>query len=134
MEPTKNPDQKLALYFGCWNGSGHYVHKTNGETVWDPRRDIPGFPWTMGLVDTGLLKNGNRRDTCDGKVYWTCGGIDFWYAFFWWDRSVDSRGGSNSGLYVRGFEFGDIQAAFDYACSKFPRVISRQKYTLCLQN
>jgi hypothetical protein len=86
-------------------------------------------------MDTGLLKNGKIPDVVSGKVYWTCGGDkSFWYAFYWWDRSVDSRGSSNSGFYVRGFGYPEMQEAFDYACSLFSNVIARQPHPLVLQN
>jgi len=124
---------KLALYFGALGGPGHYLHHPSGKTLW--QRDVPDhFPWSEGLLDTGLLKNGKRRDVYDGKVYWTCGGLAFWYAFYWWDRSCDSRGNSNSGFYVRGFGWPEIQEAFDYACSVWPRVVSRQHHPLILQS
>ncbi len=124
---------KLALYFGCWDQAGHYLHHPNGRTIWDPKVDLPGFPWTMGLMDTTLLKNGKRPDVYDGKVFWTCGGSPFWYAFFWWDNSIDRRSGSNSGFYVRGFGWREPEQAFDYACSMYPKVVSRQTPTLILQ-
>lgn len=125
---------KLALYFGCWQRPGHYLHRRGGRTIWDAKRDLPGFPWSDGLMDSGLLKNGKRRDIYDGKVFWTCGGSAFWYAFFWWDNSVDERGASNSGFYVRGFGWPEAQSAFDYACAEFPEVVSRQMHPLILQN
>lgn len=125
---------KLALYFGCWDRPGHYLHRPNGEALHDAQRALPGFPWTAALMDTGLLDNGGRPDVYDGKVFWTCGGSPFWYAFYWWDRSVDRRGNSNSGFYVRGFGWPEAQAAFDYACTQFPKVVSRQARPLILQN
>lgn len=73
---------KLALYFGCWERPGHYLYRARGAKVWDARNDMPGFPWSEGLLDGGLLKNGKHRDIYDGKVFWTCGGLSFWYAFF----------------------------------------------------
>lgn len=124
---------KLALYFGCWDRVGHYLHRPSGGVIWSPKRDQPDFPWSEGLMDGGLLKNGQHPDVYDGKVFWTVGGLTFWYAFFWWDNSVDKRGASNSGLYVRGFGWPDAEAAFEYACSQFPGVSSRQKKPLILQ-
>lgn len=85
-------------------------------------------------MDGGLLKNGKRRDVYDGKVFWTCGGLEFWYAFFWWDNSVDRRGASNSGFYVRGFGWPEATAAFEYACEQFPQVVGRQRQPLVLQD
>lgn len=127
--------QRRALYFGCWLNAGHYLHAAGGRHIDERKLRAEGFPWNMGHLDTGLLKNGKHPDRCDGKVFWTCGGKpDLWFAFFWWDRSVDSRAGSNSGFYVRGFEFPHAQAAFDYACTAFPSVITRQKFPLILQD
>ena len=125
---------KMALYWGCWARVGHYLHKTNGGTIWNPQGEVSGLPWSEALLDGGLLKNGKHQDIYDGKVFWTCGGSPFWYAFFWWDNSVDRRRASNSGLYVRGFGWPEAQAAFDYACAEFPRVVARQKHILVLQD
>ena len=126
----------LALYFGyaTRGGGGHFLHAPNGSwSSLDPQRDAPGLPWGLGLIDGGLLKNGGHADVYDGRVFWTCGGNPLWIAFFWWDNSGDKRGASNSGFYVQGFEPADRQAAFDYASSIFPQVITRQKHQLALQ-
>jgi hypothetical protein len=121
---------KKALYFGCWTNAGHFLHETGGGHVYNLPED---FPWTEDLMDGGLLKNRKVKDFPTGQVYWTCGGKALWYAFCWWDRSVDSRGACNSGFYVRGFGWPEAQAAFDYACSQFSFVVERQKYPLVLQ-
>lgn len=123
---------KMALHFGCWNQAGHYLHSPRGYSLY---RDRPSdLPWNDGLMDGGLLNNGKIPDVPTGKVYWTCGGLSFWYAFYWWDRSVDKRGASNSGFYVRGFGYPEAQEAFDWACVQFPHVVKRQQYPLVLQN
>lgn len=124
---------KLALYFGCWDRPGHYLHGVDGAHIWEAKRDV-GLPWSLGLMDGGLLKNGKRPDVYDGHVFWTAGGSPFWYAFFWWDRSGDRRSASNSGFYVRGFGWPEPQAAFDYACAEFPKIVARQHHALALQN
>jgi hypothetical protein len=99
----------------------------------DPKDTYPGFPWKIGHLDCGLLKNGKVPDEPDGRVYWTCGGKpDLWFAFFWWDRSGDSRPGSNSGFYVRGFARGEVEEAFTYACGMWKNVVDRQKHRLRL--
>lgn len=124
--------EKLALYFGCRDELGHYL-QTRQKTIWRTE-EVPGLPWTLGAMDGGLLANGKRPDVCDGKVFWTCGGrAELWFAFFWWDRSIDKRGASNSGFYVRGFDFADREAAFAYAGTIFPKVILRQEVPLTLQ-
>lgn len=84
-------------------------------------------------MDGELLRNGRVADVETGHVHFTCGGhLAFWYAFNWWDRSVDKRGASNSGFYVRGFGWQEKEAAFEYAKFKFPGVVERQRYPLIL--
>lgn len=129
---------KLALYFGCLDYIGHYMHgiPCEGRSI-DPPRDLPGFPWGAHLVDSGLLENGKIPDQPDGRVWSTCakdlpsGGS--WHAFYWWDRSIDGRGASNSGFYVLGFELAERDDAFAYACGTWPDVVRRQQFPLVLQ-
>ena len=127
---------KLALYFGCWNEAGHYLHNTRGSHVYESNgTKPPDLPWNEALMDATLLENGKVPEPPTGKVYWTCGGKNaFWYAFYWWDRSVDKRGKCNSGFYVRGFGHREPEAAFEYGCAQFPHVVKRQKHPLVLQN
>lgn len=132
--PYQVSPTKRALYFGYRDGGGHYLQCTTTWRTLDDRDDIPGFPKVWhGLLDTGLLKNGKHPDVYDGKVFWTCGGSPLWLAFFWWDRSGDKRGNSNSGFYVTGFAHTDRQAAFNYAGQIYPHVVARQKYLLVVQ-
>ena len=135
---------KHALYFGYGNG-GHFLRES--PVSWrqwlDPKQADPTLPWTIGLMDTGLLKNRGVPDHPDGRVHWTCGGRTvFWFAFFWWDHSGDARPGSNSGFYVRGFEPAAITRervleaaveAFNYACGQWPAIIARQAFSLVLE-
>lgn len=120
---------KLALYFGCTGPTGHAIH--GGDSSY---RTPAGMPWTIESMDTKLLKNMKVADKPDGRVYWTCGGKDaLWYAFVWWDRSGDSRGNSNSGFYVRGFEHRQAREAFEYACEQWPDIVKRQHHPLVLE-
>lgn len=122
---------KRALYFGFGSG-GHFLRVNDWRTV-DPG-EIPGFPWDVTLLDTGLLKNRKVPDMPDGRVHWTGGGVPLWLAFFWWDRSGDKRGASNSGFYVQGFSPREAQAALDFACEQWPDVAKRQELPLVLCN
>lgn len=122
----------LALYFGYGDG-GHFLRSLNGRSTLD-KEDHPGFPWAVHLLDSTLLQNGKVPDHPDGRVFSTCGGKpDLWIGFFWWDRSGDSRSGSNSGFYVRGFEWKDRASAFRFACAEWPEVVKRQLHPLVLQ-
>lgn len=125
---------KKALYFGAWSPRrlGHFLYEPNGMTA--RREDYPDLYWSDALMDGGLLTNGRVPDKPDGRVFYTVGGAEaLWYAFYWWDRSGDSRGNSNSGFYVRGFGWPAYSFAFDYACTQFPSIVARQPYPLVVQ-
>lgn len=119
----------ISYYFGRRTDSGHYLHINTWKSTLDP--ETVGLPWPNKLMDTGLLKNGKIPDQPDGRVYWTCA-RGLWTAFFWWDRTGDSRPGSNSGFYVQGFEHTERQSALDFAMLQWPDVVSRQAYPLIL--
>lgn len=128
--------ERRAYYFGVRdrNHLGHFLHDEDMRTVYDPRKTGMPSVWTLGLMDGGFLKNGKVPDRDTGEVYWTCGGRDdLWFAFFWWDNGGDHRGASNSGLYVSGFVSGQHREAFEYATSRFPEIIKRQKHPLVLK-
>lgn len=134
--------EKQALYFGFGDG-GHFLRARDGwkDCHRHPGDRAPGFPWqSASWLDSSLLVNRKVPDRPNGRVQVVGGGREhFWFAFAWWDRSGDSRPGSNSGFYVRGFgvpvrETFDIIAtvAFDYACKEWPDVVARQAFPLTL--
>jgi hypothetical protein len=130
LETAPSLQGRAALYFGCWDSPGHFLHSASGAHLWRRPSD---FPWSDALLDGGLLENGGIADEPTGRVYWTCGGVAFWYAFYWWDRSIDRRAACNSGFYVRGFGFPEKSQAFDYACATFAAIVARQRFPLILQ-
>lgn len=133
------PPTQRAFYFGFSSGGHGFCGRARGWNGWV---EIPsGCPWDLGLMDSGLLKNRKVPDAPDGRVYWTCGGSreDLWFAFFWWDRSGDKRGASNSGFYVGGFPMQTRDTvkeaaaeAFAIACEQWPEVVARQLFPLVL--
>jgi hypothetical protein len=126
---------KRALYFGCIGQLGHFLHGSAADPrSLTPELDYPGFPWTIGDLDTGLLKRAGVADKPSGRVNWTCGGSPvLWLAFYWWDRSLDTRGACNSGFYVSGFKIGEAVEAFAFACEEWPAVVARQAHPLVLK-
>ncbi len=121
-------------YFGCWDNTGHHMHDIHGKTVYHQRELPPSFPWDINFCDSGLLTNGKKPDIYNGKVYWVSGGREtFWYAFVWWDNSVDRRPGSNSGIYVPFQSLGKQDDMLLVAKKSFPHVIQRQRQPLILR-
>ena len=129
---------RAAYYFGCWHNLGHNFHDQAGQYITLKQSNKPiGMPdywWENIDSKKSLLRNGRIPDQSTGKVYWTCGGItEYWYAFYWWDNSVDDRPGSHSGFYVKGYPNQHAQEAFEYAKRMFPRIVERQLFPLVLQ-
>lgn len=133
---------KQALYFGYGSG-GHFLRGKDGWTESGLLGDYaPGFPWeSAAWLDGSILNNRKVPDQPDGRVHVVGGGREhFWFAFVWWDRSGDTRPGSNSGFYVRGFGvpvretyFTVAKIAFDYACGVWPQVVERQRFPLVIE-
>lgn len=123
-----------AFYFGCYGNTGHHLRGFGSRrTLCDPIRQICGFPLVLPELDGALLKARGVPDEYDGRVYWQTSENGKWLAFVWWDRSGDSRPGSNSGFYVIGFTALELQAAFDFACAQWAEVVARQTVPLVLE-
>jgi hypothetical protein len=119
------------LYFGK-------LEHSSGHRLWvgdsGPRNPTP---WREEFMDSGILTNAKIKDEVTGNVYWTSAGpisMPQWFAFVWWDRSGDKRPGSNSGLYIRGATLGNATQAFEYACQRWKRVVTRQQFPLILMD
>jgi len=124
-----------AYYFGCILSPGHFLWDKELRKV--RYTDLLSIPWKENEMDTALLKGLSVKDVCDGKVFSVAHGsildAPFWFAFVWWDRSVDHRGNSNSGFYVYGFMHNEKKKAFNFARKQFPSVVDRQLIPLELQ-
>lgn len=123
VDPNARRD---CYYFGCLDQAGHFLRGTSSKINYYEN----DLPWKQ--IDGGLLASMDEPDEATGRVRAVLGkrGERWWWAFVWWDRSVDRRGGSNSGLYVSGFGPDDRDAAFAHACEKWPAVVGRQLYPL----
>lgn len=120
------------VYFHGCLGSGHHMFPEPGKPSVNFLYQIKNFPWSGSDLDGGILEDAGVRDIPDGRVRWLY--RRGWFCFIWWDRSGDGRQGSNSGFYVNGFNENQYVAAYQYACSKFPKVVTRQQKTLILSN
>lgn len=127
--------EKRAFYSGTLRETGHYFWLSEHKCVLydcDILEAIPNFiPAWAKIWDGGLLQNSQTPDIYNGTVI-AVPAKGPWIAFAWWDRSIDSRGASNSGFYVSGFEWADRAEAFKFAMEKWPDVVERQKHPLVL--
>jgi hypothetical protein len=122
----------VALYFGHDkdDNKGHFLYGLDRKAIRPSA--IVGFPWKLEMLDGGFLRDQKIKDEPDGRVWWSYGRILSvpWFAFFWWDRSGDTRPGSNSGFYVEGFL--PRSASFAFACAQWPDIVARQLFPLTL--
>ncbi len=108
------PDSLEVLYFGCKDVAGHYLY-----SKFTPNMRYESTPWGKHL-DGGLLAN-NFNTTPTGKV--SVSHKDGWTAIAFWDRSGDSRGGSNSVFLIASDVTGDQLLAM--ARVQWPEIFDR---------
>lgn len=111
------------LYFGCWNEPGHYLYDRDGRRHFEPRRGVP-FRYT--ILDAGLLPpDGPATEGVCHRAQ-----IGGWTIISFWDRSIDSRPGSNSSFLCPGdFTFEEMLAA---ARMFYPQICERFTFELKL--
>lgn len=93
-------------YFGAWGEPGHLLWTPAGRTDWEAQRALPWPELDGVLAGDPELKDPHRRN------HWSTDNQpegrarlhhrDGWTALAFWDRSCDSRYGSNSVLFARG--------------------------------
>lgn len=108
-------------YYGCLGEVGHYWygHTTRHRAPADVPSEI------ARRIDTWLCPGIAPRPTPQVEGTAALHHVEGWTALAWWDRSVDTRPGSNSVLVARGTLGVDDMLALGLA--HFPEVMARQK-------
>lgn len=117
----------IVYYFGCGkHEAGHYWHKPGAVGI---MRRPPGCPWGND-IDGGLAPSfaiwraRGRREAPQGQALVAHAGG--WTALAYWDRSMDSRPGSNSAFAAEGdYSFDELLTA---AKEQWPWVFERQRF------
>ena|ERR1019366_3343006 len=113
-------------YFGCNEQAGHYMHEPNmvHRSVDTERgRFLYDNPWGL-YIDGDLCMEGKRQIEGEALIHHK----DDWTAMAFWDRSVDTRPGSNSVFLAEGtFNFDEMMAL---AKEYFPQVLNRISFTI----
>ncbi len=115
MTPIEYPPELLC--FGCQNETGHYWWLTRGDyrkklDAWGFNPAVPDVFRCVDGMNADFVRREQRSypgkpmvpllpdDTRQGSAKLTV--ADGWTYLGWWDRVVDSRPGSNSGILVKG--------------------------------
>jgi hypothetical protein len=107
------------LYFGCWNGAGHFLHTSDGRSVYPDRARMLGCPFTAGQLD-GLFtpRNADQKEEDTELVH-----VHGWTVLAMWDRSVDNRPGSNAAFLMPGMYDRDLM--WTAAERIYPQIVRR---------
>lgn len=127
---------RVVTYLGCWDRSGHYLHTYEGRPVgWDSRDWLP-FPYEQ--LDGGRFQPFRVIDSSwterSGQVHYKGPQdegvgrltiVDGWTILGFWDRSVDTRGGSCGAFVAIGVH--DFEEMKWLAAGYFPKIAARVK-------
>ncbi len=120
-----NIGKDQAWYFGADGGKGHYLRGHRGQS----QEAIPkDFPCRVGVLDTGFLPPAEEQ--IEGRA--TLATLNGWTVMAFWDRSVDTRRGSNSAFCIRGTHTFDEMVGIAKEC--FPAVWNRFKFEVRLRD
>lgn len=108
------------FYHGCIGGAGHYLWDAGPHKCWSGG----GLPFRASILDAGLLDP--QREQAEGVVRRVV--IAGWTVLAFWDRSIDSRPGSNSAFVVEGEH--STADALQVAKQNFPAVFERFRFAL----
>ena len=106
-------------YYGCKEVSGHFLWQPNQITT--TRTQDSGLPWKH--IDGALCPQVTSQQGVAKMNH-----KDGWTAMAFWDKSVDSRTGSNSVFFYEDLlEYDQMIEAFE---EHFPSIYSRFKFQI----
>lgn len=107
------------FYYGAVGGPGHYLHDDKLRVIHHPRGlDFPVDPF---ILDGRLLPQTGEQPEGMSEL-WT---NEKWSILTFWDRSEDSRPGSNSSFVIEGRH--DFRSTVAIAKHHFPVLFERFK-------
>ena len=95
---------------------GHYLHDEGLRVAWDDKKLLP---FSSSLLDGGLLPHDTGQ--LQGKLHLAV--INGWTLLSMWDRTADSRPGSNAVFLAEGnYTIDEMKSS---AAEKFPAIWKR---------
>jgi hypothetical protein len=117
------------LYFGCRSGAGHYLINVRGNSLGSDK-----IIRRLEAMDGKLAPQPEPASAqqCYVAAFSRLGGFNL-STLSWWDRSVDTRSGSNSTLFAPGLDI-SAEEMLVHGQKLFPWVFSRLPQPLKLQS
>jgi hypothetical protein len=112
---------KKVFYFGCMNVPGHYLYGQDGHSVPHYRASAI-LPFRYEILDGGLLPQNGQQVQSEKHLAI----INGWTIVSMWDRTGDSRAGSNSSFIAEGIR--TREEVLDIAKLVFPNIVNRIFY------
>ena len=111
-------DSKKIYFFGVSNvqNKGHYLHREGLHIAWHDNRFLP---FNSNILDGGLMPM--DKPQVQGELHLAV--INGWTLLSMWDRSGDSRPGSNAVFLAEGNHTIDDMKSI--ATEKFPAIWKR---------
>jgi hypothetical protein len=110
---------KKLFYFGCGSGPGHYFFGGKGSYSRSIAEELPGINCkVLDNIDGAYPPGGPEKEGIYLESI-----VPPVRIVSWWDRSVDSRPGSNSNLI--GYGYGSAEEMLDDAVRLYPWVMKR---------
>lgn len=119
---------KKLYFFGCGNNQkGHYLFESDDRSTGhtDPISDRYGINRRIlgGMIDSSFAPANNEEQFKYQLSYVGTTKVDFIKIVSWWDRTGDSRPGSNSSLI--GIGYASAEDMVDDAYAIFPKTMGR---------
>lgn len=115
----------MVYYFGNFKVEGHYLYGPGGIRVRSrTEQRSTKIPWALGELDGGLCPKSKGQNGVAAVHH-----RDDWSALSFWDRSGDSRPGSNSTFLVDEPNL-TFQELFDKALEAFPTIWFRFNFSV----
>jgi hypothetical protein len=121
------------IYFGCWDQTGHYLRRPDGQlsskNVYDLMRREGIYPAIDGGFCPGSQTNPDgtvrrpERGPYQEEGWARLSHFQGWSILAFWDRSVDSRFGANSAFIEK--DYWDFDAMVVRAKAAYPKVWTR---------
>ena len=110
-------DSKKIYFFGVSSAQnkGHFLHHEGMRVAWDDKKLLP---FSSHILDGGLLP---QHPQVQGELHLAV--INGWTLLSMWDRTADSRPGSNAVFLAEGNHV--IEEMKNIASEKFPAIWKR---------
>lgn len=94
---------EFLLYFGCWDGAGHFLYDNRRQSIYTP----PCNAFPPEALDTSRVFLPYPEKVGHGQLTHVVRGTECVTVLAWWDRTFDQRGKCNAAIQCSGWRSAD---------------------------